>query len=85
MRPDDYIPMRPIPITERLPKPYDSSVIGPQDCDPMGRCWWWSPDDKCWFWEPAQSDFVERCGADFLWLPHWTLPLPQDQPTQEMG
>jgi hypothetical protein len=62
--------VEPVPVAERLPRP--------EDCDAKGRCWLWSPEDACWFWERTDSDFVKQYGAEFLWLPHWALPLPQE-------
>ncbi len=83
IKPDDYIPMRPIPISERLPKPYDPDSTRPQDCDPMGRCWTGSAtlmvsgandEDVPYppFWELRSP-----LNADTHWLPWWALPLPE--------
>lgn len=73
IRPDDYIPMRPIPLTERLPQPYDPTSTRPQDCDPMGRCWF-SSWDQSWAMEPRSRGI--QCSRPH-WLPWWALPLPE--------
>jgi hypothetical protein len=81
--PYDYIPMRPIPISERLPKPYDPNMLGLQDCDPQGRCWCgsstlmtsgWGDEDLPYppFWE-LRTPLNEATH----WLPWWALPLPE--------
>ncbi|ATW62739.1 hypothetical protein SCBWM1_gp55 [Synechococcus phage S-CBWM1] len=78
IRSNDYIPMLPIPLTERLPKPYDPTSTRPQDCDPMGRCWFYSPHvcephkiRACWTLDSEPMD------GDTHWLPWWALPLPE--------
>lgn len=76
MRPDDYNPLRPIPLSERLPKPFDPSCTRPQDCDPMERCWCacvlsegrWNLTRRT---DALNSRFITH------WLPYWTLPLPE--------
>lgn len=62
-------PLAPIPVFERLP--------GAEDLK-NGYCWFWSPVDECWFWERPDSNFVRRYGEDFLRLPHWAIPLPEE-------
>ncbi len=75
MKPDDHIPMRPIPISERLPKPYDPSITGLQDCDSTGQAWFWDCVSKSW----KLRDFNIGCHLVEVdsWLPHWALPLPE--------
>ena len=73
MKPDDYSPMRPIPLTERLPQPYDPAITRPQDCDPTGRCWF-SSWDQSWAMEPRDRGI--QCSRPH-WLPWWALPLPE--------
>lgn len=81
--PDDWKPLRPIPISERLPKPYDPSITSPQDCDSEGRCWTGSAtlmvshangEDVPYppFWELRSP-----LNADTHWLPFWAIPLPE--------
>jgi hypothetical protein len=73
---------RPIPISKRMPKPYDPGITEPQDCDPMGRCWVGCPstwdEDTC---EEiifnASWELACPVQGDFCWLPHWALPLPE--------
>ena len=68
----------PIPVSERLP--------GPEDCDAEGMCWWFSPEDPgvgrfgvaaCWVLRQRGED------DDWLqaWLPHYALPVPQQEPS----
>ncbi len=75
-KPDDYIPMRPIPIAERLPNPHDPDCTGPQDCDPQGRCWFGVPMagacDAGWVYRKLS----ERLSHQTVWAPWWALPLP---------
>ena len=71
--PDDYTLTRPIPLTERLPRPYDPTSARPQDCDPMGRCWF-SSWDQSWAMEPRDRGI--QCSRPH-WLPWWALPLPE--------
>ncbi len=77
MKPDDYIPMRPIPISERLPKSHDSSITGPQDCDPMGLCWFGAPMvgayDAGWIYRKLS----ERLSYQIVWAPWWAFPSPE--------
>jgi hypothetical protein len=60
----------PVPVAERLP--------GPEDCDAMGRCWWFTPRDG----NPApfrSADWSLYAGwrQKFThWLPHHALPVP---------
>lgn len=62
---------RPIPVSERLPRPYDPSITSPQDCDPQGRCW---GIDVSNMWILVN---VSRLNRGWLaWLPRWALPLP---------
>jgi hypothetical protein len=59
-----------VPVAERLP--------GPEDCDAMGRCWWFTPRDG----NPApfrSADWSLYAGwrQKFThWLPRHTLPVP---------
>jgi hypothetical protein len=62
--------IEPVPVSERLP--------GPEDCDAMGRCWWFTPRDG----NPApfrSADWSLYAGwrQKFThWLPHHALPVP---------
>jgi hypothetical protein len=62
----------PVSVAERLPTA--------ADCDADGRCWWFTPPAcgphkirPCW---TLDSGFME---GDTHWLPHWALPVPQEQ------
>ena len=50
----------PVPVSERLP--------GPEDCDALGDCWWYSEE---YGWE-----LQGRLGESTHWLPVHALPLP---------
>jgi hypothetical protein len=84
LRPDDCILPRPIPTSQRLPKPYDSDMLGLQDCDQHGRCWWgwWSTPCAYMYWElESKSAWQAMPGRPpVCWLPHWALPLPEVEP-----
>jgi len=62
--------IEPVPVAERLP--------GPEDCDAMGRCWWFTPRDG----NPApfrSADWSLYAGwrQKFThWRPHHALPVP---------
>ena len=54
-----------------------SDPPGPDDCDVMGRCWWFAPPAwgprtirPCWTFDS------ETLQGDTHWLPHWALPVP---------
>jgi hypothetical protein len=64
--------IEPVPVSERLP--------GPEDCDAEGRCWWWIVD------QPGELPHWIYCTLEVLswtnftaWLPHYALPVPQQQ------
>ena len=58
----------PVSVAERLPTA--------ADCDADGVCWWWSRDMTGWFFcFAADGDRSEWTH----WLPHWALPVPQEQ------
>jgi hypothetical protein len=68
-------PLAPIPVSERLP--------GPEDCDDLGRCWWFAPCAAIPNgWRSAGWGFYEGicAGEDTHWAPHWAIPLPEEQP-----
>jgi len=60
----------PVPASERLPRP--------EDCDGVGRCWWWNPPTyggiAWWSFEPYE--WVEDATH---WLPAHALPLPAEE------
>ncbi len=62
--------IEPVPVSERLP--------GPEDCDAMGRCWWFTHKNG----NPApfrSADWSLYAGwrQKFThWLPHNALPVP---------
>jgi hypothetical protein len=56
-----------VPVAERLP--------GPEDCDAEGMCWWWACYDEEWVLDAPPR----HVPAWTHWLPHHTLPVPQQQ------
>jgi hypothetical protein len=60
----------PVPVGER---PWERDGW----CDQEGCCWWWDTVAMQWSWRTlAGARLVEVT----LSLPHWSLPLPGDQP-----
>jgi len=65
---------KPVPVSERLP--------GPEDCDAMGRCWWFTPRDG----NPApfrSADWSLYAGwrQKFThWRPYHALSVPEVTP-----
>lgn len=57
----------PVPVSERLPEP--------EDCDAMGRCWWFCPPDFMELRSHATAESAFVAGATH-WLPANSLPLP---------
>ena len=65
--------MRPVPVSERLPRP--------EDCDGERNCWQWIPDISGHYplghWELQHRDWVSDPDGDAThWLPSTALPLP---------
>jgi hypothetical protein len=66
--------IEPVPVAERLP--------GPKDCDADGRCWLCGKVQGDWrLLNPANSGVPQLKYCFSHWLPHWALPVPQ----QEVG
>lgn len=72
----------PIPLAERQPTEADG--------DKEGECWWWHPDHKeddfgdGWMllspkWADGSHD-SDGSPIHTHWLPHWALPVPEEQP-----
>ena len=59
--------VEPVPVSERLP--------GPEDTTDRNECWYWHPGEECWEMVP-----VVTCTLDEWthWLPYWALPVPQE-------
>jgi len=60
--------IKPVPVAERLP--------GPEDCDAEGQSWWYHPETMscvaCWCYSRGN-------GTEKHWLPHYALPVPQQE------
>ena len=69
----ERLALRPIPVSERLPEP--------EDCDELGRCWWF--DMRVWKLSGPMEDSEESMhilAACFShWLPAHALPLPEGE------
>ena len=62
-------PLRPIPVSERLP--------GPGDCDLHGRCWVWNAG-SCRWWELVHEGMISYSHEDYThWLPCNAFPIPE--------
>lgn len=67
----------PVPMSEQLP--------GPEDCDADGRCWTGSSNfidetgDRPIPY-PASWELRWILNEDTHWLPHYALPVPQQDP-----
>jgi hypothetical protein len=59
----------PVSVAERMPTA--------ADCDAEGRCWWFEPADDVDL--PTWSLVVHPTRYDTHWLPHWGMPVPQEQ------
>jgi len=60
--------IEPVPVSERLPKG--------NDFDAEGCCWWWSRDIYAW----CQCFAAAGDSSEWThWLPHWALPVPQQE------
>jgi hypothetical protein len=71
--------IEPVPVAERLP--------GPEDCDAMGRCWWFRPADfsddvsvPSWHLDASPGPGQVRFYGYTHWLPHHAMPLPTQAP-----
>ncbi len=65
-------PIKPIPVTERLPTE--------ADCDEEGRCWVGTvPDDDELDWS-SSWELCKLHPNDFAWLPAAAIPLPEASP-----
>lgn len=73
INPSDSIPPRPISILEQKPGQYDPDLIGLQDCDSQGRCWYFRRNYGEWHYRRLTT------GQYMWWLPHWALPFPQKE------
>jgi hypothetical protein len=67
---------KPVPVSERLP--------GLEDCDALGRCWWFCPasfleNGMCAYWCLAPGYQVPPKTYWTHWLPHHALPVPSSQ------
>ena len=58
--------IKPVPVTERLP--------GPEDTTDRNECWYWHPGEECWEMVPVVTHTVDEWTH---WLPHHALPVPQ--------
>jgi hypothetical protein len=64
--------IEPVPVAERLP--------GPEDCDAKGRCWMCGKVDRDWRLISIDNPGVPQLKYAFShWLPHWALPVPQQE------
>jgi hypothetical protein len=69
--------IEPVTVSERLP--------GPEDCDALGRCWWFCPasflleNGMCAYWCLAPGYQVPPKTYWTHWLPHHALPVPSSQ------
>jgi hypothetical protein len=64
--------IKPVPVSERLP--------GPEDCDDQGRCWMCGKVDGDWRLISIDNPGVPQLKYAFShWLPHWVLPVPQQE------
>jgi hypothetical protein len=60
--------IEPVPVSERLPKG--------NDFDAEGCCWPWSRDIYAW----CQCFAAAGDSSEWThWLPHWALPVPQEE------
>jgi hypothetical protein len=61
----------PVSVAERMPTA--------QDCGADGLCWFWYPGiyEACFPWWSLEP--FERGEQATHWLPHWALPVPQEQ------
>jgi hypothetical protein len=61
--------IEPVPVSERLP--------GPEDVEPKLRyCWWYNYIDQAWHY--CDAGHCDR-NTWTHWLPHYALPVPQQQ------
>jgi len=64
--------IEPVPVSGRLP--------GPEDCDDQGRCWMCGKVDGDWRLISIDNPGVPQLKYAFShWLPHWVLPVPQQE------
>lgn len=60
--------IKPVCLAERLP--------GPEHCDAEGQSWWYHPETMscvaCWCYSRGN-------GTEKHWLPHYALPVPQQE------
>jgi hypothetical protein len=61
--------IKPVPVAER---PWEREGW----CDAEGRCWWGDPEGMPSWWYCYEEDI---CDATHC-LPHWALPVPQQEP-----
>jgi hypothetical protein len=61
--------IEPVPVAER---PWEREGW----CDAEGRCWWGDPEGMPSWWYCYEEDI---CDATHC-LPHWALPVPQQEP-----
>ena len=61
--------IKPVPVTERLP--------GPEDTTDRNECWYWHPGEECWEMVPVVTHTVDEWTH---WLPHHALPVPEVTP-----
>ena len=62
-------PLRPIPVSERLPEP--------KDCDLHWRCWGWNTN-SCRSWELVYEGMISYPHEDYThWLPCDAFPIPE--------
>ena len=65
---ESIVELKPIPITERLPQPWE--------CSPSGYFWVWTEDDGKWEWMHVGEmnwQYREHHGYTH-WAPYWALP-----------
>ena len=68
-------PLRPIPVSERLPEE--------GDCDTDGSCWVYQPDES-WpespEWKLMRNKYVSTIYRSTHWLPYNAIPVPEVTP-----